>query len=684
MARVQNTSVIESSCLMDKMWNELSTIPAVFTLKVPEYISQERMKGMKSRLEEEMDALEKIPVKHEQDDEELVQALDLLTWLEYKIGSKQKALELNDKALALTNRQAAFSLGNCAHLMWCEGEMEQTRTCLDSLLRLNENDSSKENLAAVKAHQAYCYFRLGGRVSLLAAMDLFEEALKIHPNSFLWRLQAGIVNRRFTHPNIQNTDTPFDADTKKESLNRAENYFRRVAQGAPNPRLKAFAFSELAWIASIEKYSPDVVRNLCEKALSLCSSDPYVLLHCGKSLKRINDLPQALTLLKKASLNDTNPNAVAQVGSCFWFMAKNELKRSRETAEQYNHEAEKCYRKVVRLNPSDFSSHYSLAKFLIIQKRYEEALFQLQKLLVSSISSVGTSFAMTQMHAYQSAAFCQLQLCQDPHYVASLSNTVSVSSLKKDAEVMLIKALEIGFNILTPGERKKYLVHSIAYLQKLKNRNETPQSIQVICKVYHLANEKEKSLQALNKLLKQWSDNPNVIAFALQNYLDLGSYEEAYALLQMSSARFGADIFDEDLCRKVALSAAWARLLQISTGAARIFKAQFGRYRQQNHYLREGQSAGHQALSCETDGSAETELLDVLILYDDSRDGSKGESNLSNICRKLQQTMPKIFGLNVSYNVQGCCAGRLQVAVQLEEMARAELVLVVIDPEPMD
>ncbi|GFS27417.1 hypothetical protein ElyMa_005267200 [Elysia marginata] len=662
----------------DSIWRELSKVPAVFTLNVSKSVSFGKMKTMKNILLEEIATLEKIPVKHEQDDEELVQALDLLTWLEYKIGSKQKALEMNTKALALTNKQAAFSLGNCAHLMWCEGKIEQVRTCLDSLLRLKESDSSEENLAVVKAHQAYCYFRLGGRENLSSAKTLLAEALNINSSSYLWIWQAGVVSRRFPISDIENEQT----NLRMEMENKAKDLFQRVATQSPNPRLRAFACSDLASLANARKEEPQTVKGLCDEALISYGIHPYVVLNCCKSLIT-TDLSRALKLLEEASTVCPNSSILRLLGKCYCHMAKRERKNPFLLEDYYN-AAEASYRHAVDLGPLNLGARFDLANMLQLRSEYRKAMLEFNKLIFTGISFHETHFAPILMKAYEQAAQCQLRLCEDAGYVASLSNHVTISSLKNNAEIMLMKAMEICLNILSSEERKRYLNQPFESLLVLSGRKDTPAILHLLSRVHCLVKEKGRSLEILNQLLIYCSSDPQVIAVALKNYFDSGSCEEAYALLQMSSARFGADIFDEDLCRKVALHAAWARLLQISTGAAGIFKAQFDRYRQQNHYLREEHSAGHQALSCETDVSADKELLDVLILFDDSRDESKGESNLSNICGKLQQAMSKIFGLNVSYNVQGCCAGRSQVDVQLEEMKRAELVMVVIDKEPIN
>ena len=625
-----------------EMWSELSKVPAVFTLKLPESsISDARMKTIKRTMECEIEG----PVgKYDEDKEELVQTLDLLTWLEHKIGSHQNALKLNDRALALTNNEAAFSLGNRAHLMWCQGDLQQAKVCLDSLARLKEGDSQDKQLAAVKASQAYCHFRLGGLENLSQATALYEEALEINEKSCLWMLQAGIVNKRLAHPNIYKGNAPIDSDLLKERNEIAKDYFRHVAQQSLNPRLKAFAYSDLANLAKSSRDAPHIVKWFCEKAMSLCGNECYVILNCGKSLKNV-DLDRAIELLTAASKKHPNSSVLKELGNCFW-MKHRKVKGGRA---DYSLRASKCFREAIQLAPLNIPARYSLAKLLYCNGRYEEARLQFGKIISPSISPQSQSYALQLMKAYEQAALCQLELCKDMSYVANLPTPVTELSLRKDAEIMLIKAFEIGFNLCSPEEIKKNLKGSVDFFLQPEYREGDPEALQLFFRLNQLVNGSKSSLEALREFLKHQSqsDDLNAVIIALNSYLNLEAYDLAYALLQTSSAGLGPFAIDENLRRKVTLSAARDVLLRRSADATRIFKAYFDHQRLQNR----GQERENLA---EVDVSEDAELLDVLLLFDDSYDGATGESYLSSFCRKLQQAMSKVFGLNVSRNMQVC------------------------------
>ena len=645
----------------DETWDELSNTPSAFTLNVSESFSVGRLKEIKSVLEEEIKLLEREGVKHEGDEEELVQALDLLTWLEFKIGSRQKAMELNSKALALTNNQVAFTLGNRAHLLWCEGKRDQARSCLTSLARLRQETnpelktSQAHHLAAIQARQAYCYFRLGGPANLSQSTELYEKALEIKPNNQLWRLQAGIVYKRIAHPNFVLKGESLDLKLKAAREKRAEEYFQCVADYSPNPRLRAFAYSDLASMASSIQGNKLKTSQLCDNALSLDSKSTYVLLNCGKSLLRTDTL-RALRLLTVASELGPSSHTFSKLGSCLVSMSYKE-KKTPQRAEHYRDEAEKSFREAIRLAPTNFPARYSFAKLLRARGRLAEARKEFMQIFTTFCTDQISDYAQTLMRAYEQVALCQLELCKDQDFVRNLPESVTETRLKCDAETMLIKALEVGFHLLTRKEIQTHLRDSIESLLLISQREKnTTEALLLISRVYRLAKNEEKSLEALDQLLSHASDDPEIVAFILKGYLNLKGYEKAYTLLRMSIVRLGSTTLDEELYKKVVLSTARARLLENSGQTARVFKAMFDHCRQQRRFQdNEHPEGAAQPPSprFETEkGSDGDDVLDVLIFYDDSTNGSGDNSSLENVCRELQQAMFTVFGLKVSLNVQ--------------------------------
>ena len=152
------------------------------------------------------------------------------------------------------------------------------------------------------------------------------------------------------------------------------------------------------------------------------------------------------------------------------------------------------------------------------------------------------------------------------------------------------------------------------------------------------------------------SDDPEMVGRTLKSYLDLRSYERAYTLLHMSTVRLGPSTIDEGLYKKVVLSTARARLLENNGQTARVFKAMFDHCRQQRRFQdnehQEGTAQPASPRSETEKGPDGDDVLDVLIFYDDSADGSGDSSSIENVCRELQQAMFTVFGLNVCHNMQ--------------------------------
>ncbi|RUS69096.1 hypothetical protein EGW08_023145 [Elysia chlorotica] len=667
----------------DDTLSELSKTPSVFTLNVTENVTESRLKAVKDSIAEEVNILEKIQEPHEDDVTEMIQAYDLLTWLEFKVGCEDKAEEFNKKALALAGEEnrAAFSLGNRAHLMWSQGDVDQTMVCLSRLAPLRQGGAQEQCTAAIQGGQAYCLLRLGGLSNLLNSLTLYEKALSTKPQSCLWVLQAGRVYKRLAHPNFLKKGEKIDKELKAKREQNARICFQNVSQQSSNPRLKAMAFSDLANMGSISRLPRRDIQHLCDEALKHDCQSPYVLLHCGKSLVWI-DISKAKGLLEEASNLRPSSHVSFELGRCFFSMSKKYPCR----AEYYQNEAEKSYRESVRLAPNNMPARYSLAVLLWDIGRIEEARKECMR-IIATVKAQDQCYAQTLMKAYEKAAICQLELCQDKEFVANLTPPISVSSLKEGAENMLLIALEMGYNLLSQREIEIYLRPSLVSLAHISfDKKDTSSALQMISTVFHYAKQPRYSLQALDKLLDHVSDAPKDIIYVLKSYHDLRSYEKAYALLQMYTTRLGPSVISHDLHQQLALSAAYARLRFDSRHAAQIFKSLFYLCKQTRDSLRAGQTHGKPSPSSgalpqpkPSDTSASDQALDVLILHDEPRDPSA----LGLIFRELQQAIISVFGLNVSRNLKGCYEPGQKQKLLFKEITKAEVVLVLLGPDPM-
>ncbi|GFO11162.1 hypothetical protein PoB_003766700 [Plakobranchus ocellatus] len=557
---------------MDNVVEKTKAIECVFTLHVPEGISEDRLREMKPRLETEIKDIERAESKYEYDDEELCQTLDLLTWVEFKIGSKLIASELNDKAIAKANSSlgSLFSQGNRVHLLWSKGDLIQAKSDLIEIEMMEENALQHgpcNMIATVKARQAYCYYRFGGPKNLQRAITLYEEALTTFPEMHLWRLQAGGVYRRISHPNMYG-ENDIDLKLRDEREAKAKEFFHRVKEHSKNPRLQAFAFSDLALWASHRNEVGRILKYICQQALSLCGNDPYVLLNCGKSLQ-YTDVGKAVELLTKAAKLSPTSNIFHWLGKCLFHSARWQEKNLPNSEDLFK-QAEESYREAIRLSPQNIPARYSLGILLKWCGKPEKALREFIQ-IISAFQY--ENFVLTLMKTYEQASLCLLELYNDATHSSKRTDSKMKLDLKKDAEEMLIRALSISFKLLSREEIKKYLTESLRELQKIEDSRDTPEKLKLLSRAYRLAKDPQKSLKALEKLFEiDESEDAAVIMSALETYVDLGRFDDAVALMNRC---LDSHTIDNSLRNKVALGAARRRLLQYGGDAVLVFKSTF-------------------------------------------------------------------------------------------------------------
>ena len=135
----------------------------------------------------------------------------------------------------------------------------------------------------------------------------------MNPDSHLWRLQAGMVYQRSAQVNMMDRGSPVDKNLKRKREKTAMDYFQRVGEQSPDPRLKGF-------LAILEKeqfaMKSRKMLTFCENTLGLCDNDPDVLLNCVKSLTWI-DRPKALELFLKACKVKSTSHILYQLGNFF-------------------------------------------------------------------------------------------------------------------------------------------------------------------------------------------------------------------------------------------------------------------------------------------------------------------------------------------------------------------------------
>ncbi|GFO01835.1 tfp pilus assembly protein pilf [Plakobranchus ocellatus] len=650
---------------MGELREKIKAIESVFTLDIPKGISYNRLWEMQPKLKSEVKDLQEAETKYEHDDEELCQALDLLTWVEFKIGSEDEAFQRNEEAMAVAQGSlgSLFSRGNRIHLLWRKEDFMQIRTELNELDRIKSGIDSRSIIAGVKARQAYCYFRLGDPKCQKKAITLYEEALNTIPEMHLWRLQAGQVCRRLHNLDMQGENS-IDLKQRHEGLEKADEFFHSVTKHSKNPRLQAFAYSDLAVIASDRKDAEGNLERFCHEALTLCGNDPYVLLNCGKSLKNKNT-EKAIELLTKATTILPTTHTFTQLGKAFNYLAY-EKRKNQHVSKPWAEKAEESYREAIRLSPENIPARFSLGRLMKFCGEVEKALREFLQIIRCFQCD---DFAFTLMKTYVQASICLIEL-----------------QMIEDAEKMLIKAVSIAFKVLSRGEIEFYLAlkKSLSSSQKISDTRHSPEAL-LFNTVYRLIKDSPKRLKTLKKLFQMdMSEDVAVTTSSIEKCLDQECFEEALALMNWSIT-VGAHRLNDRLCNKVALYAARSRLLHYGGDAAFVFKSMYDSHSLARHGLGTSDEARvppHET-SPEADVTGSRDKLDVLIVYDNPRDGVEDLSSLGDICTKLQRLMKNVFGLNVSsyldmsVNSLRCCADEPDMSNQVDKMFRAKLVMMI-------
>ncbi|GFO20983.1 hypothetical protein PoB_004748800 [Plakobranchus ocellatus] len=452
-----------------------------------------------------------------------------------------------------------------------------------------------------------------------------------------------------------------DSKLRSQREAKAGVLLHQVTEQSKNPRLRAYAFSDLAECASNRSETGRNVMDFYRQALILCGNDPYVLLNCGKSLQ-YTDIKKAVELLTKAARISRTSHTFHQLGKCLNHFAHKEKKNSRHS-EDLTKQTEESHRDAIRFSPSNIPARYSLGILLKWCGEPEKALRE--------FTQIKGAF---QYDDYEQASLCLLELYHGPTHSSRLTDNAMTLDLKKDAEEMLIKALSISFKLLSREEIQKYLTKSLRELQKIADSRDTPEKLKLLSRTYLLAKDPQKNLETLEKLFKiDESEDAAVIMSALENYVDLGRFEEVLAL--MNRCRDSHTI-DNSLRNKVALGAARRRLLQYGGDAA--LSSNRGLETSDKE-----KSISH-VVSSGADNSDSCDKSDVLIVYDDSRESARDVASLGYICRQLQNLMKTVFGLDASSNIQRCCEGIPETSTQLKEMTKAKLVLLVFGSEELD
>lgn len=301
---------------------QLKKFPCNFNLISVEKITISRLRYIRHNLISELE-LENDCV------EEVIRKKSLLTLVEFLLGDKNRALELNSEVIKLTDWSNIASLGNRCFIMVSIGDEPEAKKCLKVLKKLRKLQKNFDNLLTeAEAEQAYCYSRLGGADNLRHAIGLFSLAVRKRPENYLWKFGLGLACRRATHTNIY-CSSPDRLNVEEFKHMAAENLFD-VGENAEG-NLRAMAYAQLVKLRQDypSKTFPQYdslfrqlnIQQLCNKALEHGMNMPSVLTQCGRSLKEV-DLNRATELLERSVAIKRNTISYHHLGMSYMKQAE--------------------------------------------------------------------------------------------------------------------------------------------------------------------------------------------------------------------------------------------------------------------------------------------------------------------------------------------------------------------------
>ncbi|BFZ14165.1 hypothetical protein BsWGS_17203 [Bradybaena similaris] len=676
-------------------------IPHFVDLDIPG-LTQARLLGLLENVEEEDD-------EDDVCEEETIFKLNFMSWVYIKLAHREKAEEINDRVIAMTQWENVMSIGNRVFLRWKYGKQEDALSACSKLQEMRKLDNFKDRLATAKAELAYCYSRVGGPVNLFKAIDLFQEAIGSDADKPYWKLRLGLVYRRCTH---RNTCTGMPREhTISECVEKAAKCLIDVYEDESSGNLRGPALSELAFLCNTAMYINEQIdierifgtqspKDMCKLALECADNNTWVLTNCAKLLRYGKTVDKAVEVLERCLRIRKHTTTHHQLGLCYKWLAEVES-RSRNTrtwqgpargrasrarrrssypVRQRDYRYPSADTPLITLPNENFSkakfqyleaiklSHgrnlpavYDLGQLYKLAGRYQDALNKFNE--VTNNTSEG--HFITLINAYKESGLCYL-LMDDPDAEDKLTKAVSLAVMvAKTCPQMRDCATEIWQSFRTMKGRLETEPESHFGDTKLIQLFELVKKHQNVVKIV-------EDVLALND---SQLDDPDVIGTGLREYMKLNEFEKAFGFLNMVSLgpkAANSKIWKTqemiDLRQEVLLRTAEHRLKLQSSDARFVFQELFE--------LRFGQCTGRVS----EDSVNISYSRDVLLFYDEDHD-TEELSQISQTVHALQRVLFQVFGLDTSRNLQGSLTYGPKMEAQLQEMKRYRVVVVVLGEE---
>ncbi|CAL1536668.1 unnamed protein product [Lymnaea stagnalis] len=666
----------------DDLEASLKSFPCMIFLEDSSNVDHQRLKDLQKKLQSELDMDNDYQT-------ELVQKLNVYTWVEFKLDNKEKAKALNNRVLELDQNNVT-ALGNLAYMSWMNGEEDLAKDYLRKLQALHMHKDAKSMMAVGKAQMGYAYSRLGGVENIENAIEIYTEVLEEKPDFVNGKLCLGLLLRRITHNNLS-AEFKFKTDHKNH-FEKAATLLFEVGVSGEDGAVQGRAYAELALLLQdAEKFiSKDECREifrqkdileLCEEALKYGYDNARTVAECGRILKD-KHLDKAIPLLERSCELRNHTIACHHLGICYERKAK-EIMKIKMTE---NNAANDSFEDII-LNPEDelvkkaismyeeaikvscdtnMSAMYSLGLCLKACCRLEQALGQFNKITVTAHRRKNKKrqldHIVTLINSYEQAGLCQLQLTEK----------------QDEAEKKLMQAVSLAAVVVASrpdlNTHTKHIWNALTTIEDVYDQK-PPESIKILIGLLSRIGHHGKVLQYFEKLRELGDDHashPDVMAKVLDSFMALREYDKAYTTLTMlrTQALFA---FEDELTLRINLFTAASRLQTREGDTESIFKDVFD-----THFKQKGNTENGGNRSEESLGETSTVLLDVLMLHNDLGDQNASEE----IRQKFLNIINTFFGLEVSCNLEGCFPGGVRAELLLKEIQRSKLIVFLFDPAP--
>ncbi|CAL1526920.1 unnamed protein product [Lymnaea stagnalis] len=698
----------------------LSSFRCLFNLDPPR--AKDKIKSIKIKLETELFA-------DDDSAEEVVEKLNLFTWVEFHLGNAELAGTRSRKVLEMTGGQNVTAVVNQAHVSLSEGDGARAEQCLERAEELRRSCEGEKLMTAVEAELAYSLSRLGGLDNLTRAIEMYTDVVKKEPEIYAWKFGLGLLHRRATHTNVTVNMGSRLSVTEHASL--AFELLKDVADHCPYDSLKGRAYAQLAIILSYNKrfQSDNRFERFIDESLKYGPNDARILTDCGRTL-RYYDLNKAASLLEKSLKIKINSTTVHHLGLCYEEKAKREAYNNNDTRMRGRYgfggnyifsrqstssgsiirrslskklalrrddplvvKAIQCYQAAIDIS-CDFNipAVYSLGLLLSACGEFEGALKQFNQiiLLTSKKSYTGNDpqelqehneYFITATRAYEQGGNCLLELAKLPGKTKE-----EVDTLNNTAEQKLLQAFSLAATLsnLDPGIKRYDLLVRNAFKTLDTKYEEMKQSPAIIKRYLELLNSSSKYIrlplviEKLRHLSEKKLTDPNVITTGLESFLVLKQYESAFAFLTcpMIAQRCSGQL--QALASKVNLYTAASRLQALDISAKFILKPFFDACfeRDDTHPY---EPDPRPLVNDETE---DTQVgADVLILYDVN--GGNSSADVSVKVNTLQEIISGDFGLSVRITDQRPVTDQIMPEEQMRDIRSSRTVLILLNGDPL-